>query len=78
MKSIESETKTATKGQTVKTTASGSKSVNQPMTVRAVSRIYSATAHQNQGNIPAGSFAARAARAAANTAPSHPIIQRTK
>ena len=35
-----------------------------PMTVRDASRIYSATARQNQGVIPKGSFAARAMSAA--------------
>lgn len=31
-----------------------------PMTVRAAARIYSATAAQNNGTVPQGSFAARA------------------
>lgn len=35
-----------------------------PMTVRDASRIYSATARQNHGVIPKGSFAARAMSAA--------------
>jgi len=39
-----------------------------PMTVRDASRIYSATAGQNHGAIPKGSFAARAMSAAMTSA----------
>ena len=42
--------------------SSGTKS--QPMTQEAKSRIYSATARENDGIIPPDSFASRAARAA--------------
>lgn len=44
-------------------TKSGSKSV--PMTGQAASRIQSQTAKSGGGQVPAGSFAARAQRAAA-------------
>ncbi|MNG33213.1 MULTISPECIES: hypothetical protein [unclassified Pseudomonas] len=45
--------------------ASGAKS--QPMTQDAKSRIYSATARENDGIIPPNSFASRAASAADKT-----------
>jgi hypothetical protein len=45
--------------------ASGAKS--KPMTQDAKSRIYSATAGENDGIIPPDSFASRAARAADKT-----------
>lgn len=49
----------------MKMQANGGYHVSRPMTVRAVARIQSATAIQNGGFTPKGSFAARAARAAA-------------
>jgi hypothetical protein len=36
-----------------------------PMTTKAVARIYKAASHKGSGQVPAGGFEARAARAAA-------------
>lgn len=54
---------TSTEGKTLMSTKSGSKSV--PMTSQAASRIQSQTAKSGGGQVPAGSFAATAQRAAA-------------
>ena len=48
----------------MKTSIGGRQNIGKPMTTKAVARIYSATARQNEGMIPAGSFASRAARGA--------------
>ena len=53
---------TSTEGKTLMSTKSGSKSV--PMTGPAASRIQSQTANSGGGQVLAGSFAARAQRAA--------------
>jgi hypothetical protein len=52
----------------MKTSTGGRQQISRPMTTKAVARIYSATARQNNGSIPANSFAARAAAAAAHNA----------
>jgi hypothetical protein len=49
---------------TMKTSIDGRQNIGKPMTDKAVARIYSATARQNEGTIPAGGFASRAARGA--------------
>ena len=50
----------------MKVSTTGRQGISRPMTTKAVARIYSATALKNNGSIPAGSFATRAAAAAAN------------
>ena len=50
----------------MKMPSNGNQHVCRPMTVRAVARIQSATAKQCGGKVPQGSFAVRAARAAAH------------
>ena len=50
------------------TSNTGRQNLVKPITVKAVARIYAATARQNNGMIPAGGAAVRAARAAAQNA----------
>ena len=60
----------------MKTNNSAKSPAPVPMTVRDASRIYSATAGQNHGAIPKGSFAARAMSAAITNANSGSTAKR--